>query len=363
MKILALYLPQYHSFPENDEWWGKDYTEWTALKGAAPVFKGQSILHPKDGYYDLVNDQPETFIRQAGEARKYGIDGFAVYRYYFTGKQLMEKPMEILLNHPEIDMPYCFAWANETWTRAWYDLKEEVLMPQEYGGEQEWRAHFECELPYFKDKRYIKKDNKPVYIIYRTFDIDCLPEMKAKWDEWARKEGFDGIFWIGGRTAGNEDTRKNLMDAYYYFEPGYTLKHGLSPLRTFLYNSGTLLRHLYNALPMNREPEKKILERRIPIDWIYEGIVSRQYERNEYPGLIAQWDNTPRRSYKGLVYTQASAEKFRTALNSLKKTLKDKESYVFINAWNEWGEGAALEPSLEKGDALLKAIREVREND
>ena len=362
MKVLALYLPQYHSFPENDEWWGKGYTEWTALKGAKPLYPGHMQRHPRDGYYDLIKDQPETFQRQAALAKEYGIDGFAVYRYYFTGKQLMEKPMEILLQHPETDFPYCFAWANETWTRAWYGLKEEILMKQEYGGEKEWRAHFETELPYFRDRRYIKRDNKPVYIIYRTFDIECLPEMKDKWDQWAREEGFDGIFWIGGKTAAAEDPRKDLMDAYYYFEPGYTLKHGMSALRTLSYNAATFFRQTLNGLPYNAGQEKKILERRIPIDWIYEGVLSREYAENEYPGLIAEWDNTPRRSHKGLIYTGASPDKFGNVLKKLKDRFKDDDRWVFLNAWNEWGEGAAVEPSMEDGDAYLRAVKEVMKN-
>ncbi len=359
MKVMALYLPQFHCFPENDKWWGEGYTEWTAVKRAKPLFKGHILpLHPKDGYYDLVNDQPEVFIRQANMAREFGLEGFAFYQYYFKGKKLMEKPLEILLEHPEVNIKFCLAWANETWTRAWYDLKEEILMPQEYGDEKDWRDHFLYELQFFKDERYVKKDNKPVFLIYRSFDISCLPEMKEKWDQWARDEGFDGIYWIGGRTAAAQEHRKELMDGWYYFEPGYTLKHGLSNLCKLKYNLGTLARSIRNRFPWNGEPGKKILERRIPIDWIYEGIVSREYAENEYPGIITEWDNTPRRSYKGLVYTGASAEKFNLTLCKLKDKLKDRDSFVFLNAWNEWGEGAMIEPTMEKGCAYLEALRD-----
>ncbi len=362
MKVIALYLPQFHSFPENDEWWGKGYTEWTAVKRAKPLFNGHiQPLHPKDGYYDLVSDQPETFIRQAHLAKEYGIEGFAVYQYYFTGKKLMEKPLEILLSHPEIDMSYCLAWANETWTRAWYGLKEEILIKQEYGKEKEWREHFLYELRFFKDDRYIKKGNKPVFLIYRTFDMDCLPEMKKKWDEWAREEGFDGIYWIGGRTAGSEDRREDLMDGWYYFEPGYTLKHGLPTLCKLKYDLGTFARSMRNRFPRNDTPEKKVLERRIPVDWIYDGITSRDYAENEYPGIITEWDNTPRRSYKGLVYTGTSPEKFKRTLCKLKSKLGNRDSFVFLNAWNEWGEGAMAEPTEEKGYAYLEALREAVE--
>ncbi len=133
MKLIAMYLPQYHEFPENNEWWGEGYTEWTAVKGAKPLFSGHRQPRvPLHGYYDLVKDQPETFRRQAKLANYFGIYGFSVYQYYFTGRKLMERPMEILLRHPEIDFRYCICWANESWTRAWYDRKEDVLLEQTY---------------------------------------------------------------------------------------------------------------------------------------------------------------------------------------------------------------------------------------
>ncbi len=357
MKVIALYLPQFHEFPENNRWWGEGYTEWTAVKKAEPVFKGHiQPKHPEGGYYDLVKDQPETFIRQAELAKEYGIYGFSFYQYYFKGKMLMEKPMEILRSHPEVDIRYCITWANETWTRTWYGLDEDILMKQEYGNEEDWRHHFLYNLNFFKDERYIKKDNKPVFMIYRTFDIDCLKEMKEKWDSWAKEEGFDGIFWIGGKTAGEAEKREGLLDAYYYFEPGYTLKHDLGKFRSLIYNvkvaAGTVRNRFLS------KGGQKILERRIPVDWIYERIISREYRDNEYPGIIAEWDNTPRRGYKGLVYTGTKGSKLKKALKFLKEREELKDSFIFLNAWNEWGEGAMIEPTLEKGREYLNAVKE-----
>ncbi len=358
MKIIALYLPQFHTFPENDSWWGKGYTEWSAVKRAKPVFKGHvQPKHPAYGYYDLVKDQPETFLRQAELANDNGIYGFAFYQYYFGEKRLMEKPLEILLSYPEIDLKYCSAWANETWTRTWYGLNENILIKQEYGGEKEWREHFLYNLRFFKDDRYIKVDNKPVFLIYRSFDFERFPEFKEKWDLWAREEGFEGIYWISGRTALSGDERQELFDGYYYFEPGYTLKHGLGPVRKNIYNASTFVRSLRNKLA--GDDKAKILERRIPIDWIYEGIIFREYKDNEYPGLIAEWDNTPRRGYKGLVYTGADPVKFKRALSVLKSKEGNRDKFLFLNAWNEWGEGAMVEPTAEAGDCYLRAIREV----
>ena len=359
MRIIALYLPQFHTFPENDAWWGKGYTEWTAVKRATPLFKGhRQPKVPLDGYYDLVHEGGEVFLRQAALANEYGIYGFAFYQYYFTGKTLMEKPLEIFLNNPDIHINFCLCWANETWTRAWYDRQEEILLKQEYGSERQWKQHFDYNLRFFTDPRYIKVDNKPIFPIYRSFDIDCFPEMQKLWDSWAREAGFDGIFWITGNTAAMQEKRRELVDASYDFEPGYSLKHGLKPIQKLSYSSSTFIRHLMNRLPWHRDEARKLLERRIPIDWIYESITTRNYAENEYPGIIAEWDNTPRRGWKGLLYSGSSPELFRNALEELRKKVDGrKEDFVFLNAFNEWGEGAAVEPSGEMRYAYLDAIK------
>lgn len=356
MKILALYLPQYHSFPENDKWWGEGYTEWTAVKRGRPLFKGHHQPSvPLDGYYDLVKEGEETWKRQAELAKKYGVYGFAVYQYWFKGKMLMQRPLEILLEHPEIDINYCITWANETWTRTWYGLEEEVLMKQDYGVEADWEKHFLYCLKFFKDERYIKVDNKPLFNIYRTFDIERLEDMIDYFNKRAKEEGFDGIYFVGGNTAGQNETRRHLLDAFYDFEPGRTLKHNFSRFYKLRYEVGTALRHVFNMVS-----KRKILERRIPIKWIVDNIASRDYEENEFPGLIAEWDNTPRRDYKGLVYTGASPEIFGKALRALKAKVDGrKNDFVYINAWNEWGEGAMLEPTVEKKYAYLEEIKRV----
>lgn len=356
MKVIALYLPQYHSFPENDEWWGKGYTEWTAVKRAKPLFNGHEQPQiPLDGYYDLVKQGVETWTRQAELAKKYGVYGFAIYQYWFTGHQLMEKPMEILLAHPEIDLKYCIAWANETWTRTWYGLQENVLMKQEYGEEKEWEAHFNYCLKFFKDPRYIKIGNRPVFNIYRTHDIVKLKEMTAYFNKRAKEEGFDGVFFVGGNTAQQNESRRELLDAWYNFEPGRTLKHNFSRVYKARYNFATAFRHGLNMIRKH-----KILERRIPIKWILENIASRDYEENEFPGIIAEWDNTPRRDYKGLVYTGASPEIFEKTLRALKAKVEGrKNDFVYLNAWNEWGEGAMVEPTVTKKYSYLEVIKRV----
>ena len=179
VKILALYLPQFHSIPENDKWWGNGYTEWTAVKNAKPLFANhyQPRIPLDNNYYDLSNNSGKTWFWQAELARKFGIYGFCIYHYWFEGKQLLERPMEILRDHKEMDINYCICWANETWSRNWYAQERTVLLEQRYGDESAWIKHFEYLNTFFRDKRYIKIDNKPVINIYHSQEITCLKEM------------------------------------------------------------------------------------------------------------------------------------------------------------------------------------------
>ncbi len=358
MKVMCMYLPQYHSFPENDEWWGKDYTEWVAVKRAKPLFSGHD--QPKvplgKNYYDLDKDGAETLTAQAALAKKYGIYGFSIYQYYFCGKTLMEKPLRTLLDHPEIDIHYNICWANETWTRTWYGLSDQVLIAQEYGTRDDWRKYFDHLLPFFCDSRYIKVGNKPIWQIYKTFDIPCFEEMRAAFDEWAREEGFDGVYVISGKTAAGCETRSGLVDAYYYFEPGFTLKNALSTAGKLAYNAGTFLRSARNRIFGKKMGY--IVERRVSGQRIMDAIAKRDYADNEFPGVIPDWDNTPRRDYKGLIYTGTSPALLEETLKKLRKKLDGrKEDFVYLNAWNEWGEGAYVEPDESRGYAYLEAIK------
>lgn len=187
MKILALYLPQYHRIPENDNWWGEGFTEWINVKKGTPLFKGhyQPKIPLNNNYYDLSDGNGEVWRWQAELAREYGIYGFCIYHYWFEGKMLLEKPMEILLRRKDIDVNYCICWANETWRRTWYGLRNEVLIEQTYGTEDDWKNHFKYLLPFFKDSRYIKIKNRPVIHIYRSSEIENLSLMRTLWDSMA----------------------------------------------------------------------------------------------------------------------------------------------------------------------------------
>jgi hypothetical protein len=350
-----MYLPQYHEIDENNLWWGKGYTEWSALKSAQPLFKGhyQPKVPLNNNYYDLAEENANTWKWQAKMARNYGIHGFCIYHYWFNGKQLLQKPLEVLLQHPEIDINFSMCWANETWTKTWYGLEKEVLIEQVYGEEADWKKHFLYLLQFFKDKRYIKINNKPMLNIYRSSDIEKLDEMLNCWNELAVDNGFDGVYIVVANNNGRLEERDNLVDAYYNFEPGYSLKHKMNVLQTFKYNLSILIRQ-----EANRIFKLKILERVVDAKLINKLMLRRTETTSKpvYRGAFPMWDNTPRRSYKGMLYKNSTPEVF---YDSLRNTEPDRFEldYIYINAWNEWGEGAYLEPDEVNGYKYLEVIK------
>ncbi|HFR3551845.1 TPA: glycoside hydrolase family 99-like domain-containing protein, partial [Streptococcus suis] len=194
MKTIAFYLPQFHSIPENDEWWGKGFTEWTNMKAAKPLFEGhnQPRIPLNNNYYNLLDEK--TMEWQVELAKKHGLYGFCFYHYWFNGHMLLEKPMEIMRQSEKINFPYTICWANEPWTNAWKsDGNEKTLIAQHYGREKEWKQHFEYLLQFFKDKNYIVENNKPLLLIYRPEIIECLNEMLDYWNKLAIEAGFSGI--------------------------------------------------------------------------------------------------------------------------------------------------------------------------
>ena len=222
-KIIALYLPQFYEIKENNEWWGNGYTDWVAVKNSKPYFKGhnQPRVPLNQNYYRL--DSKDTIKWQAELAKKYGVDGFCIYHYFSNGKLMMNKPAEVLRDNNEIDIEYFFSWANHDFKRQWFDGDGKLLRKQEYGDEETWKEHFNYLLQFFNDSRYIKIDNKPIFVIYDTFHIKEFSEMMTLWNQWAREEGFNGIFIIGTKSNTNlksEDLLKlDLVNATFVFEP------------------------------------------------------------------------------------------------------------------------------------------------
>lgn len=358
MRPIAFYLPQYHEIEENNKWWGKGFTEWNSVRNAVPYFK--SHIQPKrpldDNYYDLSDANASTLKWQADLAQKYGIYGFCIYHYWFKNcKKLLEKPAEILLKHNEIDVKYFFCWANEPWKRTWYSYHSELLLEQEYGSVNEWTKHYEYLSRFFKDSRYIKIDGKPVIAIYRCSAIEELREMRALWNQMATSDGFPGIHLMSGDTSFAIETRSDLYDSSYRFEPAYTLHYEIPKMIRLPYY---IRKKIVGKL--NLFCKKKRIEdiQDINIVYKYAPVSIEKQNKKVYPGICPSWDNTPRKLWKGTYFMHSSPDNFKKQLIKFAQIL-DKDDFIFINAWNEWSEGAYLEPDKHFQYEYLEAIKSV----
>ena len=363
MKILCFYLPQFHRTKENDLWWGEGYTEWIASKAAVPLYKGheQPRIPLNNNYYDLSDEQAVAWQWQSELAKSYGIYGFCIYHYWFTGRQLLEKPMEILLSHKEINIHYCICWANDTWKRTWHGHDgNEVLCEQKYGGKKDWIEHFQYLLPFFRDERYIKVENKPMVNIYNVEDIDCLAEMSKCWNELAKEYGFSGIYFVG-KNALEESTLKNpYLNAFYNFEPQRAMWSRRNRLYCEIFVAGKirLLKFFSQIL------KKEFFQHKYNIKRVYHLILTEKISKKKkvFLGLFPAYDDTPRRQKEGVVYEGASPELFEKALYKLlKKSFHLGNEYIYINAWNEWGETAYLEPDEKNEYAYLEAVKSAQQ--
>lgn len=226
MKIIPVYLPQYHTIPENDKWWGKGFTEWTNLKAAKPLFEGhnQPRVPLNHNYYDL--SDVDTLKWQCKIAREHGIYGFCMYHYWFNGHLLLEKPMEMLLANPEIDINYCICWANHDWTDGWKAQAGNVrtLISHDFDDEDDWVNHFNYWLPFFKDPRYMKENNKPIVVIYIPHIIGKLNKMLELWTKMAKEAGFDGLTFMyqSAASALDDSWDRSHFDYGIEFNPGYS---------------------------------------------------------------------------------------------------------------------------------------------
>lgn len=356
VNIIAFHLPQFHTFPENDQWWGEGFTEWVNVKRARPLFENhrQPRVPWKQYYYNMLD--LDTLRRQAELSQKYGIGGFCYYHYWFDGKLLMEKPVELLLNNKDIKQKFCFCWANEPWTRSWDGKNGSVLVNQRYGRQDDWEKHLQYLIPFFMDKRYIRMDGMPVFVIYRTNNIPCFPEMVQYWKRRCRELGLKGLYLIEERNYYQDRPAATCSDAVLDFEPMYTLQYDRNILEKFTQRIKSNYKNLrfHNGLRFYDYDSiwKHIIKRRrdeVVHDWI--------------PGAFVDWDNTPRRGDEGIVFLNGCPDKFCNYLGQLLNKAKGtKRGLVFINAWNEWAEGAYLEPDQRWDDQYLKAVMRAKQN-
>lgn len=359
-KILSIYLPQFHAIPENDDWWGKGFTEWTNVMRGKPFYPGhyQPRKPLQDNYYDL--SDLNVLEKHTRMARKAKISGFCFYHYYFSGKKLLEKPIENYRDYSKENFPYCLIWANQSWTRTWYraGTNNSVMIQQTYGGEKEWEKHFYYLLDFFKDDRYIKINNKPVYIIYIPQDINCRRQMFSVWNRLAKENGFCGLFLIAMNTSYGVDEIEKLYDAFLDFEP-LSLFRNDNSWRKYV-DEWKLKRSLKTKLKKNSLYNR--LWARDVYSYSYLCRVIEKKAKSNIPdtftGIFAGWDNTSRKDEEGLIVRCSTPLKFQKHVTKiLKISEKNKKEYIFLNAWNEWSEGAYVEPDKRYGYAYLNAIK------
>ncbi|HWW60587.1 MAG TPA: glycoside hydrolase family 99-like domain-containing protein, partial [Thermoanaerobaculia bacterium] len=338
VKAIAFYLPQFHAIPENDRWWGKGYTEWSRVARARPLFEGhyQPHLPERLGYYDL--RLAETRERQAELARAHGIHGFCYHYYWFAGKRLLERPLDEVLASGAPDFPFCVCWANESWTRRWDGSEKRVLMQQAYSPELD-RTFLEDLVPLLSDPRYIRVDGKPMLIVYRASDLPEPWATTRRWREVARVHGIPDLHLVAARTLSLGDPRPLGFDAAVEFPP-----HGRD-----LFDMRVSKPGIDPKFEGNFAEYKTVVERRIA-----DPAVPYRLYRTAMPG----WDNTARLGMRATLFHGATPELYETWMRALveQARLTDRaHRYVFVNGWNEWAEGAHLEPDQKFGMGWLEA--------
>lgn len=364
IKIISYYLPAYHEIDENNEWYGEGFTEWDNARKGVPLFKNhyQPRTPHNEYFYDLTDVDALTY--QANLATENGIFGFAFYHYWFNGRLVFEKPVELLLRNKDIKVNYCFTWANHTWRKTWHDgLGEpELLIEQTYGGQSDWLSHFEYFLEYFKDDRYILVDGRPMIVIFKADDIPEFDKMVDYWDDLAVKNGFKGIYTVRLIHSSQDLKLTFNTDAIVDFEPNKT-----ASLRDFttIPSFWKLRRYIWHRLKFSNK-FVELFQDTINYDSFYKSILAKKLISAEYlHSFFIDWDNSARKGKRALIFKGASPSKLRKYLSKIiKKSVEQQKEYIFAFAWNEWGEGAYLEPDEKFKDQYLRAIHEaLKENE
>ena len=361
-KIITMYLPQYHSIPENDLFWGKGFTDWFSVRKAKPIYEGhnQPRVPLNNNYYDLSNK--ESIEWQARIAKENGVYGFGVYHYWFNSNQnLLTKPAEIIRDNKNIDINYLLAWDNCSWVRSWSNVsgndwspladKEkshkgpQVLVPYILGRESDWEKHYNSLRSHFKEERYIKINGKPVFVImgYSTE----INEMARYWDVLAQKDGFNGIQIIYRNIV-----FKNIPSecAIFNYEPAFSG-----------WVKNDIISRIHNKFKLWFRVPKKL--QILDYDEVWNAILKNvrlQSKDIVYSGCFVRYDDSPRRGNKAIIIKGESPEKFKKYLKELVEINKaNGKEFIFLTAWNEWGEGAYLEPDTKDEYAYLHALKEV----
>lgn len=352
-KIIAYYLPQYHPFKENDDWWGKGFTEWTNVAKAKPLFKGHYQPHiPADlGFYDLrLSESREAQAKMAKEA---GIYGFCYWHYYFGhGKQLMERPLNEVVDLGKPDFPFCLGWANESWqSKVWNSdgtTTGKTLIEQTYQGDEDILKHFDKILSAVKDKRYIRIDNRPLFVIYRPLNLPYFERLKELWNQKLKDYNIaDSFFFVAHSQKIDEKERLlsmgydaiNMMrNGAYRWDSKCVKANALSIARAKLFHAPIRLK--YSTMIKFFKSDDDCAE-------------------NVFPSIIPNWDHTPRSGKRGSVFVGVTPELFKQHVQDILDELKNKplnRKIAFLKSWNEWGEGNYMEPDLKFGHGMIDAF-------
>ena len=355
--IIAYYLPRYHPIPENDEWWGKGFTEWTNVARAKPLFKGhyQPKIPADLGFYDL--RVPEVREQQAELAREAGIDGFCYWHYWFgNGKQLLEKPFKEVVESGKPDFPFCLGWANESWeAKIWNSnavKSKKILIQQTYPEKDDIEKHFYSLIEAFKDKRYMKINNQPIFLIYKPLNHPNISYFIERWNALIQKEKIAEKFFF---IAGADDQNYTKMKELGFSAANITLS---KRIEEYYKKQNILLRAFKYFIRL-------VLQRPLLIK--YENALKylwkQSIDTNEFviPSLLPNWDHSPRSGKSAAILTNSTPQLFEKLCLKVFDGIKNKQNkIIFIKSWNEWGEGNYMEPDLRYGKGFIKALASAR---
>lgn len=355
-RVIAYYLPQYHPTPDNDKWWGIGFTEWTNVAKAKKLFRGhyQPRIPANLGFYDL--RLPEVREKQVEMAKRAGVSAFCYYHYWFgNGKQELELPFNAVVESGKPDFPFCLCWANEPWySKMWNhdgSANNKLLVDQLYPGAEDNEAHFYSLLNAFKDSRYLKINDKPVFVIYKPLHFDKCKEFMYQWTQLALKHGLDGFYFIG-----QCQNPKDINDIFTIYSMGFDAVNVMR-LSNFQYEAKNTFKRIYNYI------SHQLLNR--PYINYYDKIIDRLTGPEDsleyvYPTLIPNWDHTPRSGRGGYLFENCEPKHFEKHCKMIidkvvQKPLENR--IIFLKSWNEWGEGNYMEPDLRYGYGYIDALR------